>query len=131
MKRLPFLISFCVLLGTAACSSAGVENGPLSGSARYVGDDDIDDIIELSTERISFGRSDFAVYQVELQNQDQDDVQVEYRARWFDAEGIEMQSVTRSWKKLYVAGRSYQPVKSVAPNMEAVRCELEVRVSEH
>jgi len=130
MKRLPFLISLCVLLGTAACSSAGVENGPLSGSARFVGDDDIDDIIEKSTERISFGRSDFAVYQVELRNNDEDDVQVEYRARWFDADGIEMQSVTRSWKKLFIVGRSYQPVSSVAPNMEAVRCDLEVRLSE-
>jgi len=130
MKRLPFLILLCVLLGTAACSSAGVQNGPLSGSARYVGDDDIEDIIDLSTERISFGRSDFAVYQVELQNQDEDDVRIEYRARWFDAEGIEMESVTRSWKKVYVVGRSHQPVTSVAPNMEAVRCELEVRISD-
>ncbi|PCJ55829.1 MAG: hypothetical protein COA70_01770 [Planctomycetota bacterium] len=131
MKRLPLLISLCVLLGTAACSSAGVENGPLSGSARFVGDDKIDDIIERSTERISFGRSDFAVYQVELQNQDEDDVQVEYRARWFDADGIEVQSVTRSWKKLFIAGRSYQPVTSTAPNMEAIRCEVEVRLSEY
>lgn len=131
MNRLLTYLSPLLLLGALACSSAGVENGPLSGTARYVGDDDIDDIIELSTERISFGRSDFAVYQVELLNEDEDNVSVEYRARWFDAEGIEVESVARSWKKVFIAGRSNSPVTSVAPNMEAVRCELEVRLSEY
>lgn len=131
MNRLLNQLAPILLLGAFACSSAGVQNGPLSGTARYVGDDDIDDIIELSTERISFGRSDFAIYQVELLNEDEDDVSVEYRARWFDSEGIEVESVARSWKKVFIAGRSHSPVTSVAPNMEAVRCELEVRLSEY
>lgn len=131
MNRLILLLTLLLLPAFAACSSAGVENGPLSGSARYTGDDDIEDIIELDTERISFGRSDFAVYQVDLVNGDEDDVQVEYRALWFDADGIQVNSVTRSWKKVFVPGRSHTPVTSIAPNMEAVRCELEVRMSEN
>ncbi len=127
----PLFFVFSLALFGLACSSAGVQNGPLSGTARYVGDDDIDDLVELSTERIRFGRSDVAVYQVELVNRDEDDISVEYRARWYDADGIEVQNVARSWKKVFVPGRSHQPVTSVAPNMEAVRCELEVRLSEN
>ena len=131
MNRLPAILPFLLLLGAAACSSAGVENGPLSGSARFVGDEDIDEIVDLSTERIHFGRSDIAIYQVDLINQDEKDIQIEYRARWFDNDGIEVASVTRSWRKVFVPGRSHQPVTSVAPNMEAVRCELEIRLSEY
>lgn len=74
MNRLFLLLTLLLLPAFAACSSGGVENGPLSGSARYTGDDDIEDVIELDEERISFGRSDFAVYQVDLVNRDEDDV---------------------------------------------------------
>jgi len=128
MKALLKLIPLVALAGLVACSSAGVRNGDLSGDARLVGDSDIGGIIERQDQRISFGRSDFAIYQVDLVNTDNDDVRVEYRARWFDADGIEVQSVVRSWKVVFIPAGSHQPITSTAPNMEAVRCEVEVRL---
>jgi uncharacterized protein YcfL len=116
------------ILGLAACSSPGVRNGDLSGIGRYVGDDDIEDVIELERERIAYSRNDLAVFQVDLVNQDDKDRRVEYRARWFDPDGIEVLDAARSWRPVFVPGRSSTPVRSTAPNMEAVRCEIEVRL---
>jgi uncharacterized protein YcfL len=128
MKALLKLIPLVALTGLVACSSNGVQNGDLSGATRTVGDSDINGVIERSDERISFTRSDFAVYQVNLTNDDNDDVRVEYRAFWYDADGIEVQSAVRSWRPLFIAAGSHHSVRSIAPNMEAVRCEIEVRL---
>ena len=128
MKALHKLIPLLTLTGLVACSSNGVHNGDLSGAARPVGDSDIEDVIEFGDERVSYGRAEFAVYQVELINDDSDDVRIEYRARWFDDDGIEVESVVRSWRPVFIPAGSHQPVRSTAPNMQAVRCEVEVRL---
>lgn len=120
---LPLALLLCI-----GCSSAGVENGDLSGATRPVGDSEIEDILIFEDERIAFSRSDLAVYQVDLINDDGKDVRAEYRARWFDDDGIEVPSPVRSWRPLFIPAGSHQPVRSVAPNMEAVRCEVEVRL---
>jgi uncharacterized protein YcfL len=130
MKILHGLIPLAALVGLVACSASGVRNGDLSGAARPVGDPDIEDVVEFENERIAFGRSDLAVYQVEIVNDDDDDLRIEYRARWFDADGIEVDSVVRSWRPLFIPGGSHQPIRSNAPSMEAVRCEIEVRLYE-
>lgn len=126
MKALLKLIPLLALTGLVACSANGVENGDLSGATRPVGQGDVEDIIEFGDERISFSRSDMAVYQVDLINRDNENVRVQYRARWYDADGIEVRSVASSWSNVYVYAGSHRSVKSVAPNMEAVRCEMEV-----
>jgi len=127
MKALPLLGSLA-LFGLAACSSAGVENGALSGVSRYVGDNDIEDVIELDHERIAYSRNDLAVFQVDLVNTEDEDVRVEYRARWFDQDGIQQADVARSWRPVFIPGGSSTPVNSTAPNMDAVRCEVEIRL---
>jgi|FLOH01.1.fsa_nt_gi uncharacterized protein YcfL len=129
MKALLKLIPLVALTGLVACSAAGVRNGDLSGATRAVGDSDIDGIIKFGQERISFSRSDFAVYQVELINEDDDDVRVEYQAYWYDADGIEVPSVVRSWRPVFIAAGDHHSIRSSAPNMEAVRCEMKVQLS--
>lgn len=126
MKALLKLIPLLALTGLVACSANGVKNGDLSGATRPVGNGDVGDIIEFGDERISFSRSDVAVYQVDLINRDDENVRVQYKAQWYDADGIEVDSVARSWSTVYVYAGSHKAVKSVAPNMEAVRCEMEV-----
>lgn len=111
----------------AACSSSGVRNGPLSGEAVTIGQDEIGDQVELANERVAFGENDLAVYQVEIVNLTRGALRLEYRARWFDDDGIEIDDVTRSWRPIFVSGSSSFPVHSVARNMRAVRCVVEVR----
>jgi len=127
MKALHTLSCFA-LVGLVACSSPGVENGDLSGISRYVGDNDIEDVIVLDNERIAYTRNELAIFQVDLVNQDDEDIRVEYRARWYDPNGILQNDAARSWRPVFIPGGSNTPVTSTAPNMDAVRCEVEVRL---
>lgn len=124
MNSLSFL-SLLALATLYGCSSPGVENGELSGNTRTIGD--ADDGIELEQERVRFGDNDLAIYQVTLRNTHSTRQTFEFRARWFDAEGMEIDDATRSWRPLVLDGGSFTPVRSVAPNMKALRCEIEVR----
>lgn len=129
MNRIAPIAALAALaLAGAACSSSGVRNGPLSGAAATVGDADVDDLVELDNERVAFGENELAVYQVEIVNRSRDAVRVEYRARWFDDDGIEVEDVTRAWRPVFVPAGSSYPVRSVARNMKAVRCLVEVRM---
>ena len=118
-------LSLIALVALCGCSSPGVENGELSGNTRTIGS--ADDGIELEQERIRFGDNDLAIYQVTLRNTHSARHTFEYRARWFDAEGMEVDDATRSWRPLVLDGGSFTPVRSVAPSMKALRCEIEVR----
>lgn len=124
MRVIPLL---CVLL--ASCSSAGVENGALSGLARFSGDSSIDSMVLLENERVDYAASELAVYQVDIVNRTQDSVRCEYRSRWFDHDGILVNDATRSWVPIHLPGRSNHPVRVTARSMDAVHCELEVRRS--
>jgi uncharacterized protein YcfL len=123
----PVLAALCAAALAAACSSPGVRNGPLSGQAVTIGSDEISDTVELDNERIAFGENDLAVYQVEIVNLTRGPLRLEYRARWYDDDGIEIDDATRSWRPIFVSGDSSFPVRSVARNMRAVRCVIEVR----
>ncbi len=130
MNRLsaPLLTALLGLaLTSAACSSSGVHNGPLSGEAVTVGEDEVSDLVLLDNERVAFGDNDLAIYQVEIVNRTRGSLRLEYRARWFDDDGIEVDDATRSWRPIFVSGSSSFPVRSVARNMRAVRCIVEVR----
>jgi len=122
-----------LLLSTAllaACSSAGVENGVLNGRTQFAGDSRIDSMVELEAERISYTASDLAVYQVEVVNRREDALRCEYRARWFDGSGIEVGDAVRTWVPIFLPGRSSYPIRSTARSADAVRCVVEVRLSE-
>ena len=125
----PLAAALCALaLAGGACSSSGVHNGPLSGAATTVGDPAVNDLIELGRERVTFGENDLAVYQFEIFNRGRESVRVEYRARWFDDDGIEIEDASRTWSPVFVSAGSSHPVRSVARSMKAVRCVVEVRM---
>ncbi len=119
----PFLALLCLFF---SCSSAGVEDGPLSGLTHSIGN--AEDIVELSQERVRFNDLGLAFYQVTLENTSSKRLVLEYRARWFDHDGMELTDATRSWKPLTLDGHATCPVSSLAPNAKGVHCELNVRL---
>lgn len=114
----------------AACSSSGVEYGVLNGRTQFAGDSRIDSMVALEAERISYTASDLAVYQVEVVNRREDAVRCEYRSRWFDGSGIEVGDAVRTWVPVFLPGRSSYPIRSTARSVDAVRCVVELRLSE-
>ena len=126
MRALPLLSALLL----AACSSAGVQNGALSGQARFAGDSSIDSMVKLDNERIEYADSELAVYQVDIVNKRESPVRCEYRVRWFDDAGVLVNDAARSWVPIHLPGRSMHPVRVTARSMDAVRCVLEVRRSE-
>ncbi len=113
-----------------ACSSNVIQNGPLTGMYRFVGDDEIEDLLEVQNAAISTSISDMPVFQVDLVNVDDDAVVCQWRARWFNAQGMEISSPARSWQVLFIPAGSHQPVRSVGPSVQAMRCEIEIRLQQ-
>lgn len=127
MRLLPLLAA--VLL-CAGCSSNTVQNGPLSGTWRFVGDDEIEDLLEVQDASIATSLSDLPQFQVDLVNIDDEDVVCQWRARWYDARGMEITTPARSWQVLFIPAGSHQPVRSVGPSVQAMRCEIEIRLNQ-
>jgi uncharacterized protein YcfL len=111
-------------LPLAACSSVDADYGPLSGTASLQGE--VDDI-EMSEGMIRFDDSGLAVYQMTATNTDSDEKWIEYRARWFDDQGIEVDDATRLWIRVNIQPGSDVALKSIAPNMKAVDCKIKIR----
>lgn len=126
MRPLPTALALLAL--STACASGEVRNGPLAGSVAFVGPGDVADVLEAENQWVDFGRGDLPVYQVELVNTEDEDLKVEVRARWFDDNGIELESATRAWRLLFIPAGSSTPASDAAPNARAVRCRMEVRL---
>jgi uncharacterized protein YcfL len=124
MNRFLTACFLAAALPLAACSSVDADYGPLSGTARALGEVDG---VDLSEGMIRFDDSDLAVYQITARNTDDEEKWIEYRARWFDDQGIEVDDATRTWLSVNIQPGSYVPLKAVAPTMKAVRCEIEIR----
>ncbi len=120
------LLMAALLLG--ACSSNEVTSGPLSGTSRFIGDSDIEDMVEMENGRIEFSESDLPVYQVDLINNEEEDVQAEFMSHWYDDRGVEVNDPTRGWRPIFLPGGGRHPIRVFAPSLEAVRCEVEVRL---
>ena len=119
------LTALTLLVALGACSSYEAENGALFGTTTWAGAD-IDDLITRENGRVFFDDEDLAVYQVELTTK-QEDLTVEWRARWFDDQGMEIKDVTRAWRIVHMNAYAPTPVRSIAPSMAGVTCRIEVR----
>ncbi|TAH39719.1 MAG: DUF1425 domain-containing protein [Planctomycetota bacterium] len=122
------ILAALLLAALAACSSSGVQNGPLAGNVIFVGTTGLSGKVEAEHEWVDFGAGDLPVYQVELINTEDEDLKLEVRARWYDDNGIEIDSPTRVWRLVFVPAGSSVPATDVAPSIYAVRCRMEVRM---
>lgn len=65
--------------------------------------------------------------QATLRSKDRDTVPFQYRFEWLDANGIEINSGSGSWKPLILYGRESKTVQAVAPDPRAKEFKLKIR----
>ena len=51
----------------------------------------------------------------------------QYKVKFFDADGFELQPEAQPWRQVVMAGRSQNNIKAIAPNPSAVRFEIWVQ----
>jgi uncharacterized protein YcfL len=65
--------------------------------------------------------------QATLRSRDRDTISLQYRFDWYDANGIEINSGSGSWKPLILTGKETKTVQGVAPDPRAKEFKLKVR----
>ncbi|MDD2856353.1 MAG: YcfL family protein, partial [Desulfuromonadaceae bacterium] len=65
--------------------------------------------------------------QVTLRSKDSDTIPFQYRFDWYDANGMEINSGSGSWKPLIIYGRESKTVQSVAPDPRGREFKLKIR----
>jgi uncharacterized protein YcfL len=65
--------------------------------------------------------------QATLRSKDRDTLPFQYRFEWFDANGMEINSGSGSWKPLILYGRESKTVQGVAPDPRAKEFKLKIR----
>ena len=70
---------------------------------------------------------DLMQVQATLENQWKFQLDFQYRFKWFDADGFEINPEGQPWQQLVLAGRAEANVQGVAPNPTATSFEIWVR----
>lgn len=73
-------------------------------------------------------QDDLMVAQVTVQNVTQRDLQFEYRYRWLDGAGMEVDTRTATWVPLGVTAREHQMMRGVAPTARAEDFIVDIRL---
>ncbi|MCH2101361.1 MAG: YcfL family protein [Planctomycetes bacterium] len=124
MNRLISALLFSLWIPLAACSSTKADYGPLKGDTGVIGK--VRDL-ELRDPIIRYDNSGLAVYQITAINEDDKTLWIEWRPRWFDLEGFEVNSPANAWQRVNIVPRGFTPLKSIAPSVLAAICRIEIR----
>jgi uncharacterized protein YcfL len=65
--------------------------------------------------------------QATLENQWKFELDFQYKIKWFDEDGFEINPESQAWQQLVLAGNNQANVQGVAPNDKAARFEIWVR----
>lgn len=65
--------------------------------------------------------------QVTVQNTTRKDCQFEYRYRWLDKDGVEIESGLSTWMQVSVSSKEEKMLKGIAPNNKAEDFVMDVR----
>ena len=80
-------------------------------------------VVDLRQKRVG----DLLQVQAVLENDWKFQLDFQYKFKWFDADGFELEPEAQPWRQVVMAGRSQNSVQAVAPNPSAVRFEIWVR----
>ena len=80
-------------------------------------------IADLKQKRVG----DLLYVQATLENDWKFQLDFQYKIKFFDADGFELEPEAQPWRQVVMAGRSMNSVKALAPNPSAVRFEIWVQ----
>lgn len=118
------------LLILASCTSGIVGQASYIGSQHEMSSETQNFIIgmRIAMDDIKTTReNDFMVANMVLRNKWPFSQDVQYRASWFDASGLEIEPERAVWNKLVLTGKSERTVKLTAPTTSAVKVTITVR----
>jgi uncharacterized protein YcfL len=72
-------------------------------------------------------KNDLLQVQAKLRNQWKFELDFQYRIKWFDADGFEIEPEGQAWRQLVIPGSHETNVQGVAPNSKATSFEVWVR----
>lgn len=72
-------------------------------------------------------KNDLLQVQATLRNQWKFELDFQYRIKWFDADGFEINPEAQTWRQLVLPGSNEANVQGVAPNSKAESFEIWVR----
>lgn len=76
---------------------------------------------------ITGNAGDLMKAQATLENKWKFQLDFQYKFKWFDASGFEVQPESEPWQQLVMAGRTQANVQALAPSPNAVRFEIWVQ----
>jgi len=132
------LVSFgaVALSGCAATSgiagSAAVVKGPegyLQESRVVVDNDSLARAIKITDLKSTFA-GDLLKANVTLYSKRTDTLALQYKFRWYNSQGIEIDPESSPWQPIIIYGRETKSVQSVAPNPSAKEFKIEIRYRE-
>ncbi len=130
MKSLRNLSLATGLLILTSCTSGIVGQASYVGSQHEMSSETQNFIIgmRIAMDDIKTTReNDFLVANMVLRNKWPFSQDVQYRASWFDENGVEIEPERAVWNKLILTGKSERTVKLTAPTTTAVKVTITVR----
>jgi uncharacterized protein YcfL len=71
--------------------------------------------------------SDILQGQITVQNKSKDDIQMEYRFKWLDGDGMVVDTGMSIWKQVSISAKEKKSLKATAPNKKVEDFEVMVR----
>ena len=69
--------------------------------------------------------------QVELESDDSDPTELNYKFVWFDSDGMSIDSDNSPWQPLYLSGREVKSLRGLAPNPAARTFKVVIKNAEN
>jgi uncharacterized protein YcfL len=118
-----FIIVAGMLLG--GCSTVRIID------KRIILSEDINSDIHVLDIRCVKSNSDYSTIQANVRNLTSEELSLQWKAVWFDANGIEIDSITSTWNDYAVQPGDIKALKHTAPSLEAVDARIYIRAMNH
>lgn len=123
----PILVVF-IGFTLGACSASNMVGGSARDEDRVLRTDNtmLQSRLAVVDTRTRYN-NDLLQVQATLRNQWKFELDFQYRIKWFDADGFEIDREGQAWRQLVLPGTSEANVQGVAPNSKAQRFEIWVQ----
>lgn len=133
IRSIIVLMSLAVITGCASVSTGGFQVSAQEGAAEMgsVRIEDYQFAKKFSVEAAAVRRepSGFARAQFFIQSLRSQDIPIQYKFKFFDADGLEVQPNVRAWEQTIIHGGESMTLSAVAPEKSVVKFVVYIRRS--